>query len=60
MPKLEIGPFITSIIVALLFFALGRFLVIQMDDAGRWIVYISLIVFYAVWWFFYQRRKRKK
>jgi hypothetical protein len=60
MPKIEIGPFITSIIVALLFFALGRFLVIQLEDVGRWVIFGSLLIFYAIWWVAYQRRKRKK
>jgi hypothetical protein len=60
MPKFEIGPFIQSIIVALIFFAIGRFIVIQMEDLGRWVIFIGLIIFYAIWWVAYQRRKRKK
>lgn len=60
MPKFDIGPYITSVAVALVFFAIGRFLVIQMDDLGRWVIYIGLIIFYAVWWVWYQRGKRKK
>jgi hypothetical protein len=60
MPKIDLGPFITSIVIALVFFAIGRYFAVLLDDVGRWIIYISLIVFYAVWWFSYQRRKRKK
>jgi hypothetical protein len=60
MPKIDFGPFITSIVIALVFFAIGRYFAIQLDDAGRWAIYIGLIVFYAIWWFFYQRRKGKK
>ena len=60
MPKIDFGPFIQSIVVALIFFAIGRFIAIQMDDVGRWMIYAALIIFYAVWWVSYQRRKRKK
>lgn len=60
MPKIDLGPFIQSIVVALVLFAIGRFIAIQMDDVGRWVIYIALIIFYAVWWVSYQRRKRKK
>ena len=60
MPKIDLGPFIQSIIMALIFFAIGRFIAIQMDDAGRWMIYVALIIFYVVWWVSYQRRKRKK
>ena len=60
MPKIDLGPFIQSIIMALLFFAIGRFIAIQMDDTGRWMIYAALIIFYVVWWVSYQRRKRNK
>ena len=60
MPKIDFGPFIQSIVVALLFFAIGRFIAIQMDDVGRWMIYAALIIFYAAWWVWYQRGKRKK
>ena len=60
MPKFEIGPFIQSIIVALIFFAIGRYITIQTDGSGRWLIFIALIIFYAVWWVWYSRNKRKK
>ena len=60
MPKIEIGPFIVSIVVALLFFAIGRFIVIQTGGAGRWMIFAGLIIFYAIWWVSYRRAKKKK
>jgi membrane protein DedA with SNARE-associated domain len=60
MPKIDFGPFIQSIVIALILFAIGRFIVIQMEDVGRWVIFAALIIFYAAWWVFYQRRKRKK
>ena len=60
MPKFEIGPFITSVAVALVFFALGRFLVIQLGDVGMWIIFVGLVIFYAIWWMSYRRKKSKK
>ena len=60
MPKFEIGPFIQSIIVALIFFAIGRYITVQTDGLGRWVIFAALIIFYAVWWVWYSRGKRKK
>lgn len=60
MPKFEIGPFIQSIIVALIFFAIGRYIVIQAGGTGRWLIFAALIIFYAVWWVWYTRGRRKK
>jgi hypothetical protein len=60
MPKIDFGPFIQSIVIALVLFAVGRFIVLQTGGAGRWVIYAGLIIFYAAWWVFYQRRKRKK
>ena len=60
MPKIEVGPFIQSIVIALVLFAIGRLIVIQMEDLGRWVIFAAVIIFYAAWWVFYQRRKRKK
>jgi len=59
MPKIEIGPFIQSIIVALIFFAIGRYITIQTDGSGRWVIFAALIIFYAVWWVWYSRRRKK-
>ena len=58
--KIDFGPFIQSIIVALVFFAIGRFIAIQLDDVGRWVIYAALIILYSAWWVFYRRRKGKK
>ena len=60
MQKIEFGPLIRNIVIALLFFAIGRFIVIQTQDLGRWLIFAGLIIFYAVWWVFYQRRKKRK
>jgi hypothetical protein len=60
MPKIEIGPFIQSIAIALVLFAVGRFIVVQTEGAGRWVIYATLIIFYAAWWVWYRRGKRKK
>ena len=60
MPKINIIPIIQSITIALIFFALGRLMVIQMGNLGIWIVAGLLIIFYVVWWIIYQRGKRKE
>ena len=59
MPKIKILPIVQSIAIALVFFALGRIMVIQMGTLGVWIAVILVIVFYAVWWVNYQRGKQK-
>ena len=60
MPKIDISPFIQSIAVALILFAIGRFIAIQMDGVGRWVIFAALIIFYTAWWVWYSRGKRKK
>jgi hypothetical protein len=60
MFNIKIGPFIKSIAIALVFFAIGRLVVVQMGGVGSWIILIGLVVFYAVWWVFYQRGKKRK
>jgi hypothetical protein len=60
MPNIDFGPFIQSVAIALVLFAIGRFIAIQMEEFGRWMIYAGLIVFYLVWWVSYQRGKRKK
>ena len=60
MPKIDFGPFIQSIVIALILFAVGRFIVVQTGGSGRWLIFAGLIIFYAIWWVSYQRRKRKK
>ena len=58
MPKIKIHPIVQSFIIAMIFFVLGRLMVIQMGTLGVWIVAILVIVFYTVWWVNYQRGKR--
>lgn len=53
------GPFIKSIAFALVFFALGRIIVIQMGNKGIWMIAIGLIIFYTIWWAFNRRDKNK-
>jgi len=60
MQKIEFGPLIRTIVIALVFFAIGRFIVMQTQDLGRWIIFGGLIIFYAVWWIMYQNRKKRK
>ena len=60
MQKIEFGPLIRTIVIALVFFAIGRFIVMQTQDLGRWIIFAGIIIFYAVWWIMYQNRKKKK
>jgi len=45
--------------IALIFFALGRIVVVQMGTTGIWIVIVALIVFYSAWWVNYRRSKKK-
>jgi hypothetical protein len=59
MPKIRLHPIVINIIIAFVFFAVGRLVVIQLGDIGIWIIVISVIVFYAIWWVRYQRSKRK-
>lgn len=56
--KINLSPIILSITVALLFFFLGRYFVIQMGNNGVWAVIILLAVFYAVWYMNYRRKKK--
>jgi hypothetical protein len=59
MPKIKLLPIAKSIAIALIFFAVGRLMVIQMGTKGIWIVAILVIGFYSIWWVSYKRRKRK-
>ena len=59
MFKIKILPIIKSITIALIFFALGRLMVIRMGNTGIWVIVIALLVFYAIWWQMYQRNKQK-
>lgn len=59
MPKIKLLPIAKSIAIALIFFALGRLMMIQMGTLGIVIAVGLVIVFYAVWWASYQRGKKK-
>jgi len=59
MPKIKLLPIAISIATGLVFFALGRLIVIQMGTKGIWVVVVLLIVFYSICWVRYQRGKQK-
>ena len=59
MREIKILPIIKYLVLAFLFFALGRLIVIQMGSMGVWIVLLLVIAFYVVWWINYQRGGRK-
>lgn len=59
MPNIKWTPLVISIVIALVFFALGRMIMVQMGSNGIWVVVVMLVVFYAGWWMLYQRSKRK-
>lgn len=59
MPKIKIIPIIKSITIAMLFFVVGRLMVMQMGSLGIWIVAGLLVVFYIAWWMMYRRNKTK-
>ena len=58
MPKIKLVPIAKSIAIALIFFALGRILVLQLGNLGIVIVLVVVIVFYGIWWVNYQKNKR--
>jgi len=60
MFEVNVNALIKSIAIALVFFVVGRWIVIQMGDNGIWAIVIMLVVFYAGWWVLYQRNKSKK
>jgi hypothetical protein len=59
MPEIKILPIIKNIAIALIFFALGRLMVIKLGTFGIVLIFIFVIVFYAVWWTRFQRSKAK-
>jgi hypothetical protein len=59
MPKIKLLPIAKSIAIALIFFAVGRLMVIQMGTKGIWIVGILVIGFYSIWWVSYKRGKKQ-
>jgi hypothetical protein len=58
MPKIKLLPIAKSIAIALIFFALGRILVLQLGNIGIVIVLVVVIVFYGIWWVKYQKNKQ--
>jgi len=48
---MKIKKLIRSILLAFLFFFIGRFIVLQMGEIGYWIVGGLVIAFYVVWYF---------
>ena len=57
MPKIKILPILISITIALIFFTLGRLILVLMPDNGIWVTFGLLVIFYAGWWFLYRRKK---
>lgn len=55
----KVSYYIRSVAIALVFFALGRLLVLQMGTTGYWVIGLLLVVFYAAWWVFIRRGKEK-
>ena len=42
---------VRNIILAFVFFAIGRFIVLQMGDTGVWVIIGLVAAFYFGWWF---------
>ena len=59
MPEIKILPIIKNIAIALIFFALGRLMVINLGTLGIVLIFIFVIGFYAIWWARFQRNKTK-
>ena len=60
MPDIKISPFIKSIAIALIFYALGRLIVLQMGTNGIWLILGSLVIFYGWRWVIFRRNKGNK
>jgi positive regulator of sigma E activity len=58
MSELKVGPLARSILLAMVFFVLGRIIVDQMGSTGVWLIFGLLAVFYGALWLF--RRSRRK
>ena len=41
-----------NIVLAFVFFAIGRLIVMQMGNTGIWLVFGLVVIFYTAWWFF--------
>jgi hypothetical protein len=59
MPKIKLVPIIKSITIALIFFALGRIMLIQLGTMGIVIAIVLVLVFYIFWAVSYRRGKKK-
>jgi hypothetical protein len=51
----KLSAFIRSVAIALIFFSLGRLLVIQLGNTGYWVIGILLGLFYVGWWVLFRR-----
>ena len=59
MRDIKVGPFVRSILFAMVFFVLGRIIILQMGNNGIWLIVFLLVVFYFGWWALFRRGKRK-
>jgi hypothetical protein len=59
MPEKKLLSIIKSIIFALIFFALGRLMVVKLGNLGVVLTFVFVIAFYVIWWVRYQRGQRK-
>ena len=48
-----------NILLAFLFFFIGRVIVLQMGELGYWVVGGLVVVFYVVWYFWGRGRRRE-
>jgi hypothetical protein len=58
MLKIKLLPIIKSIIIALIFFALGRIMLLQMGTLGIVIAIALVVIFYIIWGVSYRRGKK--
>ena len=56
MPKINLLPILKSVIIALVFFTLGRMLTQSLGWAGIWVTVSLLVIFYAAWWWLGRRK----
>jgi hypothetical protein len=57
MQNFKVGPFTRSILIAMVFFVLGRIIMLQMGSNGIWLIAVLLVVFYFGWWVLFRRGK---
>lgn len=51
----KLSAFVRSVAIALVFFSLGRLLVIRLGTTGYWVIGILLVLFYLGWWLLFHR-----